>query len=213
MNKSFTPSNVRNPLAKWQWWCRNRVLRDTRKRLKNNNFSIISCNCLGAMITHDLLQPQLSPTVNLFIKADDYIRFLSNLKEYLKMDMVQVVDDSKPYPVGMVGDVRLYFVHYKTFDDAKKKWQERCRRIKWDNLYIIFSERDGCTYEHLIQFDELPYEHKIVFVHTPCPEIKSSYYFSGFENKGEVGDITDFKGFLGRRKYDKWDYVSFLNIM
>jgi len=163
------------------------------------------------MITHDLLQPQLSPTVNLFIKADDFIRFVSNIEEYLKYELIEAFDERMTFPVGKLKDVKIYFVHYKTFEEAKKKWQERRMRIRWDNLFLIFCEKDGCTYDHLLTFDALPYENKVVIVHKPYPEIKCSYYFPGYEKTGEIGEITQFKGLFGKRIYDKWDYVSFLN--
>ena len=209
--KRFTPRGVIHPRARWQWWCRNIILKDTRKRLENQNFSIISCNCLGAMITHDLLQPQLSPTVNLFFNADDFLRFVSNLDYYLDKELIEIHVEGCNYPVGKLDDVIVWFMHYKTFEDAKNKWEERVKRINRNNLFVFFSEREGCTYDHLLAFDRLPYRNKIVFTHIPYPEIKSAYYFKGYEDKNMVGDITDFDGLWGKRIYDRWDYVSFLN--
>lgn len=55
-----------------------------RKRLKNNEFSIISNDCTGGVIYHDLGLRFTSPTINLFFEPyEDYLYFLSNIKDYL----------------------------------------------------------------------------------------------------------------------------------
>lgn len=54
-----------------------------RNALKNRDFSIICSNCVGGVIYHELNLPFLSPTINLFIKPSDYIKFVSNLNFYL----------------------------------------------------------------------------------------------------------------------------------
>ena len=48
-----------------------------RKKLKNKNPSVLSANCNGAMILHDLQCRFNSPTVNLYIEAADFLKFLS----------------------------------------------------------------------------------------------------------------------------------------
>ena len=37
-----------------------------RKRLKNRSFSLVTNNCIGGIISHDMHLRFLSPTVNLF---------------------------------------------------------------------------------------------------------------------------------------------------
>ena len=53
-----------------------------RKRLKNFNPTIISSNCNGGIIYHDLGLPFNSPTINLSMDTDDFIKLVSNLKYY-----------------------------------------------------------------------------------------------------------------------------------
>lgn len=43
-----------------------------RFRLKNKDFSIISRNCIGGVMYHDLGLKCTSPTVNLFFYPDDF---------------------------------------------------------------------------------------------------------------------------------------------
>ena len=101
-----------------------------------------------------------------------------------------------------------FFIHYKTFEEAKTKWDERKQRINYDNLFIIGTDKDNFTYETLKAFENLPYENKIIFTHIDYSEISSSYCIKGFEDKNELGVITNFKkGFLMRRYLDDFDYI------
>lgn len=109
-------------------------------------------------ITHELGQRFLSPTVNLFLVPEDYIKFIYNLKFYIKeSDMIedQIESLKRGYPVGKLNDIKLFFVHYKNFDSAKNKWYERCSRINWNNIYFIMTQRDGCTEKEIKQFEKI----------------------------------------------------------
>lgn len=52
---------------------------------KNSNISILSNNCWGGAICFTLGIECLSPCKNLFFEDDDYIKFLQNLKYYIRM--------------------------------------------------------------------------------------------------------------------------------
>lgn len=182
-----------------------------KKHLKNKDFTIISSNCVGGIIYHDLGLPFLTPTVNLSFDMNDFVKFVSNLKYYIDKDLIKL-DTNKEYPIGVIEDIKINFIHYKTFEEAKTKWDERKQRINYDNLFIIGTDKDNCTYETLKAFENLPYENKIIFTHIDYSEISSSYCIKGFEDKNELGVITNFKErFLMRRYLDDFDYVSFLN--
>ena len=136
----------------------------------------------------------------------------------MKYEPEQVNQTEYNFPVMKISDITLYCVHYKTFEEAKEKWNQRKKRINYDNIYFIMSERDGCTEEDLKKFDMINNKHKVVFVHKNMDNIKSSYYIKGTENTGEDKDIhkiiglTAYKGkWTGKRYIDDFDYVSFLN--
>ena len=48
-------------------------------------------------------------------------------------------------------------MHYGTFEEAKLKWYERSKRVDYSNLYIVMTDRDGCTYEDMLEFDKIKY--------------------------------------------------------
>ena len=182
-----------------------------RKRLDNLNFSIIASNCVGTIIYHDLDLPFLSPTINLTIEMDDFIRFAENLKWYMEQEIVELKGE-KGCPAGMLGDVKINFVHYDTFEEGVRKWEERKERINWDNLLLIGSERDGCSYETLERFDRLPFENNVILTRVRYPEISSAYCIEGFEEKEELGMVLNYKKQFFRRRYlDDFDYVAFIN--
>lgn len=181
-------------------------------RLKNRNATIISSNCNGEFIYYDMKLPFLSPTINLSFDMNDYVKLLENLNWYMEQPITPFADDRFEYPCGMLGDIEIRFNHYKTFEEATAKWEERKRRINWDNLYIVAIDGDNCTEKSLQRFDALPYRHKVIFTHCPRPDISSAFYLRGFEELPGLGVALDFKKqFLVRRYLDDFDYVSFLN--
>lgn len=185
-----------------------------RRELTNKDFTVLSHNCNGGVVLHDLGQQFRSPTINLFMKADDYLKFLENLEHYLGCsEMSEVHEEGVEYPICLLDDIRLYCVHYKSFEEARDKWFQRCKRVNLQNLYVMFSQRDGCTKEHIRRFSELPYKHKVVFTAEPMPEFDCAFWDPCFPVAGgEVGTLTDYPSrWSGRRYIDAFDYVSFFN--
>lgn len=181
-----------------------------RRQLKSHDFTIIASNCVGAFIYQDLGLKYRTPTVGLTISMRDLVKMTANLREYMEKELVESREEG-PFPIGLLGDVKVIFVHYKSFDEGKKKWNERKKRINWDHIFILGSERDDCDYEVLQAFEKLPYP-KVVFTHIEYPEFSSAYHIKGFEEKEELGTITNFKPQILRRRYmDEFDYVAFLN--
>lgn len=198
-----------NLLQRMEW----RLYKELKRlRLKNQQPTIIASNCIGTFMYYDMKLRFNSPTINLSFDMNDYVRFLENLPWYLEQPVVPCEDDRFDYPCGMIGDVEIRFNHYKTFEEAAAKWEERKKRIDWDNLFIIGIDGDECTYESLQRFDALPYKNKVIFTHKPYPEFASAYYLPGFEDLDGIGRATDSKNqFLVRRYMDEFDYISFLN--
>lgn len=120
--------------------------------------------------------PKESPTVGLFIMADDYIKFLKDLKGYLDSELTfidpksskwysQVSVDKRygNYPVGKLKDVKIFFLHYHSEEEAMAKWHRRIKRINWDRPLVKFNDQNGCTRKDVEEFLKLPFKHKIFF--------------------------------------------------
>lgn len=191
-------------------YCRQWINKRLRAKLKNHQMSVISSNCNGALILHDLGEAFRSPFVNLYLEPTDFIKYLQKPQHYQAQELVFVTSD-RAYPVAKLDDIVLYFVHYHSEDEARDKWQQRSVRLNWDNVFVMMTARDGFTETDLRVFDALPYEHKVVFVHKPYPEIKSAFYIKGFEEDEQLGDLYEYSGCLGKKYYDQFDYVSWFN--
>lgn len=181
-----------------------------KRNLKNTDFSLIANNCTGAFILHDLHQQFRSPFVNLWLTPKDFLKYLQNMDYYMSCPLSFL--DNTDYPIGLLDDIKIYFQHYSTNEEAAEKWVERTKRINKDNLFILFAEHDNCTYDDLLEFDKLPYKNKIALTHKLYPEIKSAYRLKGFEENGEVGNLYEFiNSYSGKKYYDQFPYVKWFN--
>ena len=191
---------------------RNRINLRNQDRLQNTDFSLIASNCNGALILHDLGLKFNSPFVNLWIKPKHFIKLLSDLKRYMDADLEFIEEEGVDYPVGKLLDAVIYFQHYGSHEEALKKWNQRKARINYDNLFVMFTERDGCTHQDLLSFDALPFRNKVVFTKQEYSDIMSSFYVKGFEDLEQVGYLFDYMPRkIGKKYYDQFDYVSWFN--
>lgn len=91
----------------------------------------------------------------------------------------------------MLGEsgIKLWFNHYKTFEEARQKWQQRKKRINRDALFI---EMQTDNEKILERFEALPFKHKIAFVpfETPLKSAISLNCFSELEKKG-IGNMAN----------------------
>ena len=53
------------------------------------NVSLITNTCIGGRLYHDYNQKFLSPTIDLYIKPKDFVKFCCNLKVYLGYELVK----------------------------------------------------------------------------------------------------------------------------
>ena len=182
-----------------------------RFRLKNWDMSLIASNCNGGLLLHDLGARFNSPFVNCGLMPDNYIRLLQNLEHYLSCDM-QITRVEGALAYGQWDDLEVIFGHFDDISQVKRDWDRRIKRINMDNLFVIFTDRDGCTMEHLRAFDALPYKNKVVFTHLPYPELRSACYIRGFETDPYVGELYKFRyKRFGWKYIDDFDYVSWFN--
>lgn len=105
--------------------------------MKNITPTIISSNCNGEFIYYDMNLQFRSPTINLSFEMNDYVKMLENLKWYMEQPILPYEDSRYDYPTGMLGDIEILFNHYETFENAVRKWEERKKRIDWENLFIL----------------------------------------------------------------------------
>ncbi|MDR3448781.1 MAG: DUF1919 domain-containing protein [Alphaproteobacteria bacterium] len=174
-------------------------LRLRRRSLRGEDICIVSNNCVGGVIAHDLGLPFNSPIVNMFIYAPDYIEFLSKFDHYLSLDPEPLAESrygTFAYPLASLGGIELHLMHYKSFEEARAKWLARRERVKGKRLFIIGSDRDLCTPDLVRRFDRLPYPNKLFLSSKPYPDLKSVVYFPEYEGRTEIPDTIPARSWL-----------------
>jgi len=192
------------------WWC--------RCRLRNDNFTIIANTCIAGIMYHKLGKQFLSPTINLWMHDEDFLKFVHHLYEYLAKPL-QFIKTDNHFPVATCGDVTIFFNHYKTAAEAEEKWNERKNRINKNNLFIICSDRPKpdtnklITHEDMLSLKEIPCRGKVVFSTrhyddidyiVPLPKDKNGDYVNMY--------MFDKSKHLLRYRWEQvWDWVEWLN--
>ncbi len=186
------------------------VNRKNRRRLKNTGFSIISNDCTGAVMCHDLGVRFNSPFVNLWLYPEDYLKYCENMDYYNACELAfDISEEGIDYPLGRLDDIKIYFMHYTSEQEAKEKWNER---INKDSIYFLFNDRNGCTEEHIKRFSALPYKNKRMFVCKRAEGAEDLIFLPCFEGEASVGVMSDFCNALSAKRYfDKFDYVDWIN--
>lgn len=200
----------------WKWLCSRpyEIKRFFVKHsIKNKDFSIISNNCWAGRAYQYLDMPYLSPTAGLYFFAPDYIKFVSDLRKYLATPLRFInPEESKYYeelkkrnqldkPIGIIDDVEIVFLHYKTKEEAKEKWNRRKERVNFDNIILKFSRMDLCTEKEIKKFDKLPIKNKFVLNNRLPLKYKSEIYWNEeWKEEGILRDTTPFPGNLKLNK-------------
>lgn len=195
---------------------RNNVVKKMRRKNRIKKISIISSNCIGGLLYHDLGLRFDSPTINLFFTAHDFVEFLSDLDKYLSLPLSDfrffVRENGKGYYIAKLGNLDIHFVHYQTIEECISKWNDRKDRIDLKNLVVIFTDRNDLTFYDLRRFLSLPYK-KIVYVSKKdyCLS-KECIYIPGFEKQKSVPEMQKYADIFGHKYYEKYyDVVGWLN--
>lgn len=195
--------------------------KNVRREYNGENITIISNNCIAGTIYNILGLQFCSPTINQWMKMNEYLLFIENLKYYCECELIEneLESNNWKYPVGTLvadddnhKDINIYFNHYDSFDSARAKWEERKKRIFWNKIYVIYDFNDKDIDSSLLyDFDELPIKHKIALIHSDIRGLKNFYRMKCIGENDEIIKEFSYKGLSGKRYFEEWDYVSFLN--
>ena len=187
----------------------------------NKDFTLIARDCVGGVLYHQLGLRFLTPTINLFFTPEDFNALCLNLKEYLEAELVEASGEDKPYPVGALipkglNAIKVHFMHYETFVEAKSKWDERKTRVHWDNIFVLSTvcyvpEASAVTPELIQRWNQIPYR-KAILVDRPY----------GFDDEHVIAKPAACEEFAWllftpnpeepwRRTFNDFDFLRFLN--
>lgn len=119
--------------------------------------TIISNNCVGGAVLHELGMEFKTPTINLQILPEEFGKFCENLGYYMNARLMNYIPEymsehhknmlKKMFggvpemPYGIINDILVCFQHYATFAEAAAKWNERKARIDYEHIGYIFHAR------------------------------------------------------------------------
>ena len=174
------------------------VIRRVQKQLPDHDFTVISQNCIGGMLYHDLGAPFLSPTINLFIPEPGFVRMVLDLERYMHLPLEMHMGDR--WPVGMLGDVRIEFMHYDSCNQAAQAWARRVERIRYDRIAVIGTDRDGFDDAVFFLWQKISYP-KVLFTANPVfAQHEDSVYLPGHSENGMIADLIPERAFYKHGK-------------
>lgn len=90
---------------------------------------------------------------------------MADLRYYSQAELCEcpyAYEGARRYPVGMLKgngtlpDIKIHFLHYRSFEEAREKWLERSGRLDFDNLCVVMQAAEldeglwnvsnGCRY-------------------------------------------------------------------
>ena len=131
--------------------------------------------------------PFRTPTVNLYFPAADFIKFAKELERYLRADLK--LKWGEEYPIGMLEDIQIHFVHYETCQQVREAWERRKLRVDLNKVFVLSTDRDGFDETLFEQWKALPYP-KLLF--TACKKYadhEDVLYFPEYEKLDCVPDL------------------------
>ena len=191
---------------------KNTIGRINNLRIKNKEITIISNNCWGGVFYRNNNLKYLSPTLGMFFIAEEYIKFIYNLKYYINKDIVFInIEDSKykdylkkiKYDsiVGKIEDVEICFLHYLNEEEAREKWNRRKKRINWNNIVYKFNDQNLCTYKEIKAFNDFEAKNKICFTAKKYDDINSIQIKKYEKYEYVLDDIKSYKKYFNIYKF------------
>lgn len=202
---------------------RKRILAQYRQMNNNKDVSIIAQNCVGGVMYSALDLEFKSPTVNLFIEDENFVKLVENLEYYMSIPAVpksekyvDPIDSNIVYPKIAVDDIEICCLHYHSCSDAIEAWERRRKRVNLNNVYVIANSWNLHDNENYIErLCHTKYK-TIIFTLKEYP-FKECIKLKGkkwkLDNRGIVRpNLTDNMGISGYKYYEKqFDFISWLN--
>ncbi len=138
------------------------------KLISKNTPTIIGNDCIGGRFYEAIGRSEeiiMTPTINTFIEAYDFIKLAMNPKHYLSVPIeykAMEIRECESCPCGLIDDVKVYFTHGIRKADVSKcieRWNRSLELINWNNLVFVIRENATLPYDFgsLMKKCEYPY--------------------------------------------------------
>lgn len=185
------------------------------KKLISNDFSIISNNCYAGIIYQFLGLKYNTPTIGMYFYPKEYLKFIGNFDYYINQELKIISSDNSKYKdelkkdgnygslIGLLDDVEIVLLHFKTPEEAIDKWNRRIARLS-KNLIFKFNDQNYCNEEELIAFENLDLKNKICFTSKNYTNLKSNVWVKKYKNR----DCIKEDYYSGHRYFDIISYIN-----
>jgi len=95
------------------------------KSLTNQNFSLISSNCVGGVYLHRKKMRFDTPTINTDFSSIDFLKFCNNIEHYLSLKPVYLKRDEKGIINTKIDDIIIKCPHSESFEAFLDEWERR----------------------------------------------------------------------------------------
>lgn len=203
---------------------RNKLLKKWQSKLTNKDFTLITQNCIGGVIYDDLGMQFSSPTINMFIEDDNFVKLVENLEHYMSIKPKKVtdcyvdpIDNNIKYPIIKIDDIKINCLHSKDCKQAIEDWERRRKRINLDNVIVIANSWNLHENKKLIErIGRIKYK-KVIFTYKDynkkyCIPLKGDFW--KVDERGIVRpNLTDFMPNNSIYRYFEkiFDFVDFIN--
>ena len=177
--------------AKWRW---NEALRwRDRLMLDASSLCVVSNDCWAGELYQWFGRPYDTPFIGLFLMGSDYARLVSDLDHYLGKPLrfvslsrwsPELLDQPVNYPVGMLDDIEIHFMHYRDEFEAALKWHRRLERFDLSQARVKVSggkaQVDRAVLEQVLACGHAP----LVLVDPMEAELPGAVQVPGFTMNG-----------------------------
>ncbi len=147
-----------------------------RRRLyRKETPTIISNDCIAGEIYHLMNMPMLSPTVNTYIAAEDFLKLCREPEKYFSVEgeglfynILPISDEpedcKRGLPAMKIEDITVTFAHTneKTVE-LMERWNMMRKRINWENIIYIFrTTRRAVSKDFVQSFSRLSQKHLLM---------------------------------------------------
>ncbi len=192
-------------------------------KIRNRKVSLITQDCIGGVISHDYMLPFRSPTVNLFIEGENFVRLVEDLRHYMSIaaepyleEYIDPIDPSVRYPKIRVDDLEICCMHYPDCAEAVQAWERRRKRVDFDNIRVIANSSNLKEDEELIRRVCSTAYKTICFTYGDrgirnCIPLTEDFWKP--DRRGILRpNLTDFDEDSGKRYYEKYlDIAEWIN--
>lgn len=175
-----------------------KLIEVAKKEFIKKDISLISQQCIGGVIYHDMEMQFLSPTINLYLESQDFLKLVENLTFYMEIPIK--IKKENDLIIGYLNDIKIIFLHYNEEEKAKEKWEERKKRIKWDKIFVICTDRDGFDNKCFERFKKLKYPKALITRNEEWKNEEFCVYLEKYKNDKFIPDTIPTRDFYQNNK-------------